>query len=68
MIAPLPGGSLTYAGASYDSVYGLVKSGWKREDGKTICAVTVPSNCTAELRLPGGRCEILCAGTHVFEE
>lgn len=66
-IEPLPGGSLTHAEASYNSVYGLVKSGWTREDGKTVYAVSVPANCTAELRLPGGRRETLGPGSYTFE-
>ena len=66
--APLPGGSLTHAEASYNSVYGLVKSGWTREDGKLVYTFTVPANCTAELLLPGGRRETLVAGTYSFEE
>ena len=35
MIAPKPGGHFTHASAEYHSVYGRVKSGWKRvSDGK----------------------------------
>lgn len=67
-IAPLPGGSLTHAEASYRSVYGLVKSGWTSENGKTVYAVAVPANCEAELRLPGGRRETLAAGSYTFED
>ena len=66
-VPPLPGGSLTHAEASYNSVYGLVKSGWTREDGKTVYTVAVPANCTAELRLPGGRRETLGPGSYTFE-
>ena len=68
VIAPQPGGSLTHAEAAYNSVYGLVKSGWTRDNGKTVYAVTIPANCEAELRLPGGRRETLRAGSFVFEE
>ena len=53
-IEPIPGGYFTYAEASFKSVYGEIKSGWRREDGKTICEITVPANCTAHIRLPDG--------------
>ena len=67
VIAPIPGGSLTCAEASYNSVYGTVCSRWEKKDGQIVCTVTVPANCTSELRLPGGRREALCAGSYVFK-
>lgn len=54
LIAPRPGGRFTWASAEYLSVCGMVKSGWTREAGKTEFTVTVPSNCTALVRLPDG--------------
>lgn len=54
LIAPRPGGRFTRASAEYLSVCGMVKSGWTREAGKTEFTVTVPSNCTALVRLPDG--------------
>lgn len=68
VIAPRPGGHFTHAEASYVSAFGLVKSGWKRAEGKTVYTLTVPANCTALVRLPGGRTETVHAGTHSFEE
>ena len=65
VIAPRPGGRFTYAKADYQSVYGEVKSAWVREDGKTVYTVTVPCNCTAQLRLPGKEAERIGAGTVV---
>ncbi|MBR4394166.1 MAG: family 78 glycoside hydrolase catalytic domain [Oscillospiraceae bacterium] len=67
VIAPRPGGSFTHAEAGYNSVYGLVKSGWARENGKTVYSVTIPANCTAELHLPDGTNETLAAGSYTFE-
>ncbi len=52
-VAPQPGGTLSYAEASYDSLYGHIASSWKTEDGKTSFAITVPSNTTATVCLPG---------------
>ena len=65
-IAPMPGGHLTFAQASYKSVYGLVESGWKREGGKTVYTISVPCNCTAEVVLPGGTNKTVGAGTYTF--
>ena len=67
-IAPLPGGSLTHAEASYVSVFGKVESSWVREGEKTVYTITVPANCTAEVKLPGGRTETVGAGRHQFTE
>ena len=54
VIAPRPGGHLTFAKAEYLSVYGRVESGWEAADGKTVFTVTVPVNCAALVRLPDG--------------
>lgn len=64
-IAPVPGGSFTFAELSYRSVYGEIRSGWRREDGRTIYSVTVPSNCTAEFAA-GGERRLLTAGEYSF--
>ena len=53
-IAPKVGGKFTFANCEYQSVYGKVKSGWKRENGKTVYTVTIPSNTTAKIVLPDG--------------
>ena len=66
-IEPRPGGSFSWAEASYDSVYGMVKSRWEKKDGKTIFTVTVPLNCTADLRLPNGSEWKLVPGTVTYE-
>ena len=68
VIAPRPGGHFTHAEASWVSAFGLVKSGWRREDGRTVYAITVPANCTAEVRLPGGRTQTVTAGDYTFTE
>ena len=68
IIEPRPGGSFTFARARYSSVYGTVESGWERKDGKTIYSISVPANCEAEIRLPGGRTETADAGKYTMEE
>ena len=65
-VAPLPGGHFTHAVAIYNSVYGLVRSGWKREDGQTVYTISIPANCTAEILLPDGRRESVAAGEYRF--
>ena len=67
-IAPRPGGHFTHAKASYNSVFGLIESSWERKDGKTVYTVTVPANCEADIRLPGGGNETVVAGMYVFTE
>ena len=67
-VAPLPGGHFTHAEATYDSVYGVVKSKWEKEDESTVYSITVPANCTAEIILPGGTRQSVGAGTYTFTE
>ena len=63
-IAPIPGGTLTHAKASYQSPYGLVESGWEKTDNGVKYIVSVPANTMAEVLLPNGERRILCAGTY----
>ncbi len=67
-ITPRPGGHFRYARARYDSIYGTVESGWEKQDGKTLYAVTIPANCIAEIRLPSGRTETVGAGLYRYAE
>ena len=66
-IAPRPGGHFAYAGASYDSVYGRVESGWERREKGTVYTLTVPANCTASLILAGEKRD-LGPGRYSFRE
>ena len=50
------------------SVFGEVKSSFRRGGGKTVYEITVPANCKAQLRLPGGRTEELVSGVYSFFE
>ena len=51
-IAPKAGGKFTFAKCQYQSVYGKVACGWKRQNGKTIYSIVVPANTTAKIVLP----------------
>ncbi len=67
-VAPKPGGHLSRAEARYNSVWGEVKSGWTRDGGKTVYTIAIPANCTAEILLPGGTKQSVCAGDYIFTE
>lgn len=53
ILAPHPGGGLTNANASFDSMYGKIKSSWKIEEDNFIYDVEIPANTTATVILPG---------------
>ncbi len=52
IIAPEPGGGLTSAKVSYNSIRGEIISEWKIINGDMILNVTIPANTTAKLLLP----------------
>ena len=53
-IAPKVGGKFIFANCEYQSAYGKVKSGWKRENGVTTYKIVIPANTTAKIVLPDG--------------
>lgn len=65
-ITPHPGGTLTYAKGSYRSLYGNVESSWQRTVEGVKLTVTIPANTTADVKLPTGRMQSVCAGTHTY--
>jgi len=62
LIQPRPGGGLTQASASVESMYGLVASGWEIADGKMTVKIEVPANTTATVRLPKAKLEDVSEG------
>lgn len=52
IIRPVPGGGLTYARASYISIYGSIESGWKLNGDRLTLNVTIPPNTTATVYVP----------------
>ena len=66
VIAPVPGGILTCAEASYHSLYGEVKSRWEKNEEGLKYNIAIPVNCTAEIILPDGRRKTVSAGEHVY--
>ena len=67
-ITPTPGGSLTRAGASYRSLYGEVRSRWEKTEAGIRYTISIPANCTAAVRLPGGRTETVTTGEYEYVE
>ncbi len=52
VMAPKPGGSLTYATAELNTMYGLVSSSWRLDDDRFIWNVKIPANTSAVLFPP----------------
>jgi len=54
VIRPEPGEGLSWAEGKLETMYGAVRSHWKRsDDGAMTLEVEIPANATAEIRLPG---------------
>ena len=53
IIQPQPGGGLTSARATHQSMYGEIVSGWKLEGKKLTMEVVVPANTSATIYIPG---------------
>lgn len=66
IISPKPGGHFAFAKAEYHSVYGTVKSGWKKCGGGYAYEIEIPSNCTAEVYFLNGTKQTVTAGKHIF--
>lgn len=67
IIKPIPGGTLTFANTSYNSLYGEVVSNWKIDGERTSFCISVPANCTATIILPNGEMHEVCAGRFEYE-
>lgn len=65
-ITPVPGGTLKWAEASYQSIYGKVSSHWERIDSGVKFTVTIPTNTVAHVKLPNGETHTMTSGIHTF--
>ena len=65
-IAPKPGGSFAYARASYNSIFGIVESGWEKTETGYRFRIVVPCNTTATVVLPDGTNQNVTAGEVCF--
>lgn len=62
IIQPHPGGGLTHARASHESMYGTIVSGWAIKDGRLTLDVTIPPNTTATVKLPAAGLDAVTEG------
>lgn len=62
IIKPRPGGGLTSAKATHESLYGTIVSGWEIEGEIMTMDVEIPVNTSATITIPGGPAEILING------
>jgi alpha-L-rhamnosidase len=68
LVAPSVVGDLTHASGTYQTLYGQVRSAWKRASGGRVeLTVTVPPGCTAEVHVPvSGAVHTVGPGTWTF--
>lgn len=66
LIAPRPGGDLTWATASLETPQGVIAAHWEIVDGEFSLDVSVPDSATAVIRLPGGDDIAVSGGDHHF--
>ena len=68
LIAPKPGGGLTYSKATFDCVYGTIESAWEIDDaGVFTLNVTIPANTKATVTLPNGDRHEVGSGCYQWE-
>ena len=68
LIQPQPGGELTYASATLDSLYGRIESKWRLEDGTFHLTVTIPANTEGVVHLPTCSAEDVTEQGQVLEQ
>ncbi|MDR3260935.1 MAG: glycoside hydrolase family 78 protein [Tannerella sp.] len=62
---PYPVNGLNHVTASYQSVHGLIKSDWKKEDGLFVWKISVPCNSSAIVYVPTSKDDITESGTKI---
>jgi alpha-L-rhamnosidase len=62
LIHPRPGGGLTSARATHESMYGTIVSGWEIKEGTLSMEVEIPANTSASIHIPGRPEEISING------
>jgi alpha-L-rhamnosidase len=68
LIEPRPGGGLTQAKASVESMYGIVAASWEKVGDKLVVKVQIPANTTATVKLPRGKASDVGSGAYEFDE
>lgn len=67
-IKPMPGGSLSYARASYICSYGEIVSAWEKQGDRILYEIKIPENTTAIVVLPGEEVQQVGSGLWKFEQ
>ncbi|MGB7159778.1 MAG: family 78 glycoside hydrolase catalytic domain, partial [Tepidisphaeraceae bacterium] len=52
VIRPTVTDKLTHASSKYDSIRGMIESGWEKKDGKLTITCVIPPNTTATVHVP----------------
>jgi len=65
-VRPRPGGGVTWATASHESPYGVIRVAWRLDDETFALDVTVPGGTSAEVVLPDTTAHSAGPGTHSF--
>jgi alpha-L-rhamnosidase len=68
VIAPQPGGKLTWAKVGYDSVRGRIESHWKLDGGKLLMDVAIPANTTATVLVPAAQAADITEGGRPLDQ
>jgi alpha-L-rhamnosidase len=66
LIAPQPGGGLTWARARLETIHGQVEVHWQEAEPDLTIDVTVPAGVTGVVRLPGQPDRELASGGHTI--
>ena len=67
IIHPRPGGGLTSAKATHESMYGTIVSGWELEGETLTMKVEIPVNTSATIHIPGVPAEVMINGQGLEE-
>ncbi|HUN37882.1 MAG TPA: family 78 glycoside hydrolase catalytic domain [Trebonia sp.] len=66
VIAPVPGGGLTWARARQTTVRGLISSEWRITGDRLVVEVDLPPGRDCEVILPGGARHVVVPGRHTM--
>jgi alpha-L-rhamnosidase len=66
LVAPRPGGGLTWAKAALETRHGTVATDWSLDDDGLSLRVSVPEGVEAQVQLPDGTQQTVGGGEHAF--
>ena len=68
LIAPQPGGGLSYARASLETQYGKLSSSWQIAASTLTLNIEIPPNTAATVTMPSGKVQDVGSGTWQFQD